>query len=460
LRAYNALRDNGVCFLHLKETRLKNHSIVIVPLAFMAATLSQAAIIYVPGDQPTIQAGINAAITGDTVLVGPGTYFENINFNGKTITVSSASGPDVTIIDGGNVAPVATFSNGETPAAVLKHFTLQHGTSTFETGYMAGGVYISSSSPTILGNIIQDNTACGGGGGIAIEFGSPRIQNNMIVNNTQSGCSGGIGGGGISVGGTGTTQIIGNLISGNAWPSGDGGGISLFASGAVTIRGNVITGNSASGVSPAASGGGISMVNDSPALIVQNLVYNNSADQGAGIYLSVPSGSQGPTLVNNTIADNTITQQGSAVYASGFDDQVQFFNNLMIGQRGQSALYCDGTYSSQPPIVANSDAFSPRGIGFGGTCAQLATQNGNISANPKFINNVSDFELKPTSPAIDAGANSAPNLPNKDLSGQPRIVDGDGNGTATIDIGAYEFQKAEVGSSRLQHPFDSVTYRQ
>src|SRR5206468_12229001 len=103
---------------------------------------------------------------------------------------------------------------------------LQNGTSTLDTAYMAGGVYIISSSPTILENIIQDNTACGGGGGIAVEFGSPRIQNNMIVNNTQAGCSGGIGGGGISIGGAGTTQIIGNLISGNAWPSGDGGGIS------------------------------------------------------------------------------------------------------------------------------------------------------------------------------------------------------------------------------------------
>src|SRR5437016_1126188 len=138
---------------NLKETHLKHHSILIVLLAFMAATLSQAAIIHVPGDQPTIQAGINAAVTGDTVVVDPGTYFENINFNGKTITVSSASGPDTTIIDGGNIAPVATFSQGETPAAVLKRFTLQHGTSTFETGYVGGGVYINSSSPTILRNI-------------------------------------------------------------------------------------------------------------------------------------------------------------------------------------------------------------------------------------------------------------------------------------------------------------------
>ncbi len=419
---------------------MKNPLIFTVLLSFVAAASSQASVIHVPGDQPTIQAGINAAVATDTVVVDPGTYFENINFGGKAITVTSASGPAVTIIDGRNISPVATFSHGELPGSVLNGFTLQHGASTFQTGYMAGGVYISGSSPTISANTIQDNTACGGGGGIAIENGSPRIENNMILNNSQAGCTGGIGGGGISVGGAGTGQIIGNVISGNKWTSGDGGGISLFASGAVTVKGNFISGNSASGVSPAAQGGGISIVNDSPALIVQNLISDNVADQGAGISFLVPSGSQGPTLVNNTIVNNTITQQGSAIYASGFYNLVQFFNNLLIGQRGQSALYCDGSYSSQPPIVANSDAFSPGGTGFGGVCAGLATQNGNLTADPKFLNKFFNFKLKASSPAIDAGTNSAPGLPRKDLFGRPRIVDGNGDGTAVIDMGAYEFQ--------------------
>ena len=419
---------------------MKHAPVPTVLLALAAATLSEASVIHVPGDQPTIQAGINATVAGDTVMVDPGTYFENINFNGKAITVSSASGPAVTIIDGGNLAPVATFSNGETPGSVLKQFTLQHGTSTFQTQYMAGGVFISFSSPTISENVIQDNTACGGGGGIAIEFGSPRIRNNMILNNSQAGCSGGSGGGGISVGGAGAAEISGNVIAGNAWTSGNGGGISLFASGAVTIRNNIISGNSASGVIPAAQGGGIWIVNDSPALIVQNLIYENTAGQGAGIYFLVPSGSHGPTLVNNTIANNTATQQGSAIYATGFDSLVQFYNNLMIGQRGQDAVVCDGSYSSQPPTVANSDAFSPSGTGLIGTCAGQATQNGNISADPKFVNNFFHFKLKASSPAIDAGTNFAPNLPRKDLSGQPRIVDGNDDGTAVIDMGAYEVQ--------------------
>jgi len=56
--------------------------------------------IHVPGDQPTIQAGINAAHNGDTVLVAPGTYHEHLDYSRKRITVTSESGPSVTVIDG------------------------------------------------------------------------------------------------------------------------------------------------------------------------------------------------------------------------------------------------------------------------------------------------------------------------------------------------------------------------
>src|SRR5271156_6232691 len=77
--------------------------------------------IHVPADQPTIQAGINAASNGDTVLVSAGTYYENINFSGKEITVTSASGPSATVIDGskGGYSPTVTFYSGETTQSVL-----------------------------------------------------------------------------------------------------------------------------------------------------------------------------------------------------------------------------------------------------------------------------------------------------------------------------------------------------
>ncbi len=198
----------------------------VVPLLFTESASAQV-VITVPGDHPTIQSAIDAAVAGDTVLVAPGTYFENINFRGKAITVESDQGPEVTIIDGNLAGSVVTFSSGEGPASVLRGFTLQRGNASGIYGDYGGGVRIKGSSPTIQGNIITNNTACGSGGGIEAEFSSARIEGNLITNNTQSlPCSGGPGGGGISVLGAGQTQIIDNIIEANSWGffGGFGGG--------------------------------------------------------------------------------------------------------------------------------------------------------------------------------------------------------------------------------------------
>jgi serine protease len=149
------------------------------------ASTAKPATIHVPGDQPTIQAGINAASNGDTVLVAPGTYVENINFNGKAITVTSSGGPTTTIIDGGQVASVVTIASGEGPSSVLSGFTIRNGTTTFNSQYEGGGVYIRGSSPEIIGNVIVDNTGCVGIG-IGITSGSPLIEANTISHNAQT----------------------------------------------------------------------------------------------------------------------------------------------------------------------------------------------------------------------------------------------------------------------------------
>src|SRR5262249_22759834 len=64
----------------------------------------------------------------------------------------------------------------------------------------------------------------------------------------------------------------------------------------------------------------------------------------------------------------------------------------------------------------------------------------NISADPMFADPTQgDYHILKGSPSIDSGDNQAPNLPDKDLDGDPRIVDGDGDGNAIIDMGVDEF---------------------
>ena len=82
------------------------------------------------------------AVTGDTVVVAPGTYQENINFLSKAITVNSSGGAKLTTIDGGLAASVVTFSTGETSTSVLSGFTITNGKASFG----GGGIEISSST--------------------------------------------------------------------------------------------------------------------------------------------------------------------------------------------------------------------------------------------------------------------------------------------------------------------------
>ena len=411
--------------------------------------------IHVPTDQATIQGAINIANNGDTVLVAPGTYSENINFNSKAITVTSSGGAAVTTIDGGAIAPVVTFTSGEGFGSVLNGFTIQNGRATFNSGYDGGGIYIASASPTITNNTIQNNAGCNGGG-MVVNFSSALVQGNTIQNNNDSVCSGGDGAG-IYVGGAGSAQIVGNVIQNNAAThSGNGGGMVLFAAGTPTIRNNIIAGNTTGGVSPASQGGGIWIVNHSDALIVQNLIYNNTAGQGSGIYFDVPSGYRGPILVNNTI-DGAFSNlnPGSAVYATGFDSQVQFFNNIIVSPWGPNAVYCDGISVQQPPNFSNNDAYTANGTGFDGTCAGQAGQNGNISVEPQFVYYpAGNFHLQYYSPAIDAGTNSAPNLPQTDLGGNPRILDGNNDCVSTVDMGVYEL----VQTANMRYSIPSYTF--
>ena len=160
-------------------------------------------VILVPDDYPTIQEGIDAAVNGDTVLVSPGTYVENIDFLGKAITVISSNGPEVTIIDGGNpVNPdygsVVIFSKGEGLDSVLDGFTVTNGNGTLYhiddyDPACGGGIFCVNASPTIKNNIITNNNIeYGTGGGIFCNNSSIIIDNNIIQGNYAPSGGGGI----------------------------------------------------------------------------------------------------------------------------------------------------------------------------------------------------------------------------------------------------------------------------
>lgn len=372
-------------------------------------------------------------------MVSPGTYVENINFLGKAIKVKSSGGAKLTIINGNQAGPVVTFTSGETKKSVLSGFTITNGLASEASGYSGGGIYCNNSSPTIQDNVIAANTAAVGGG-IEVFGGSPNILNNNISDNIQDPNMDGGWGGGISLENGSSATIIGNRISGNLWngnPScncGMAGGIALNSAGSPLLENNEIFSN-ASDYGP---GGGIYILDTSVALI-QNLIYSNTAYFGGGIYIDLSSTSYQAAFVNNTFAENVgtggqgIPGDGSAVYAVGYDNDVEFFNNIFASSAGTESFFC-APAGVLPALTAN-DGFSSSGNGFGGDCAGLAGTNGNISADPQFIKPArNNYQLKSTSPVINAGDISAPDLPTKDLRGKPRIVDGG------LDMGVYEFQ--------------------
>ncbi|MFT5679758.1 MAG: hypothetical protein ACI8RZ_000663 [Myxococcota bacterium] len=137
----------------------------------------------------TIQDGIWGAEEGDVVTVCPGTYLENIDFKGKPITVTSAEGPWVTIIDGQGLDSVVTMKNYEPAESILQGFTLTNG-SAVESRH-GGGIYIEWGSPTIRYNVITHNAAAISGG-IYVRNGGANVHNNIIAWNQATQGGGGI----------------------------------------------------------------------------------------------------------------------------------------------------------------------------------------------------------------------------------------------------------------------------
>jgi len=144
-----------------------------------AAFSTLATTIHVPADQPTIQAGIDAATSNDTVLVSSGSYSVNISFGGKEIVLLSESGVDsTTISQASRTSAVITFDGGEGTGAEISGFT-------FSGAFRSAVIRINDGSPWIHNNIFTGNDLVSGSGILVVHgLSHPTITYNLFYDNS------------------------------------------------------------------------------------------------------------------------------------------------------------------------------------------------------------------------------------------------------------------------------------
>ncbi len=140
------------------------------------------------GDFATIQMAVTAAINGDVIELGDGTFMgpgnRNINFSDKLITIRSRSlDPNRCIIDceaGPNNRRCGfLFSAGCSRLSVLEGVTIQHGYDS-----VGGGISVESGQPTIRNCILRENQSTGEGGGLRVWGGSPLVERCLFIENS------------------------------------------------------------------------------------------------------------------------------------------------------------------------------------------------------------------------------------------------------------------------------------
>ena len=303
----------------------------------------------------TIQAGLDSCADNDIVLVGPGTYYENIIWpNTQGIHLVSELGPAATTIDGDSASTVIVITSEVDSNTIVGGFTIQNGY-TLSNG---GGIRCNmGSSPTITNNIITNNHADSNGGGLYCDsassalidgntitgnsvgdppfgwgwggaiccyYASPTISNNCVTDNVSYGVD--------AITGAihcyySAPTISDNTITYNSavgWFLAEGGGIFCDYS-SPTITGNHIIGNFATSAADMA-GGGIICYYSSP-IIADNRIKENSPD---GVWCNHASS---PMLTNNDITDN----QYDGIFCSHSSPTV---DSCTIAGNGHDGVYC------------------------------------------------------------------------------------------------------------------------
>jgi hypothetical protein len=397
--------------------------LILSPLAARTLTVDDDG----PADYRTIQAAIDAAAAGDVVSVAPGAYPENLRLKSGVAVVGSGS--DVTVVDGGGRGPAARLSDCDSTTR-LEGFRLTGG-----AALLGGGVRIDRGAPVVRFNAVLGNravgsgTAYGYGGGVAVLASAAVISDNVVSGNEAD------FGGGLHIDG-GSPRIARNTITGNT--AGAGGGIDAYVVSGTPplITANAIRQNSAQ------YGGGLELAGPGAPVVSNNLILGNTASGGgqAGLGGGADAYYSGAHLVNNTVAGNGARRGGGvAVVAIGAP---RVASNIFLDNDASAA---GGALDLEAPgAVVQANIFH---LNTGGTCggasAWLCADPSNLETDPLLVDPAgSDHRPRPGSPAIDTGHSAG--APPDDARGQRRPLDGDRDGIAAHDRGAYEYDRDDV----------------
>ncbi len=343
----------------------------------------------VPGQCPTIQAGLDSCQTGDTVLVAPGTYYENLAWPyTQGICLMSESGAEFTIINGSGVNRVIKLDTGVDTTTIITGFTITNGYDQLGAGIRC----INNSSPTITQNIVTQNTAYGPayglGGGIGVfSNSSPIIKENLITYNSADSV-----GGGIACTDNSNPQILNNIIKHNE--ADFGGGIHCYVNSNPEINGNTIDSNKAF-----ISGGGIRSRDDCSPTITNNIISNNSADStagGIGCY-----DNSNAIITGNRIESNHVIYYGGGISCDNWSSP-EIKNNTIsnnIADEESGGIDC---FNNSSPLIIDNLIENNTAIFAGGiNCTQYCS--------PEIKdNNIIRNEATTSGGGILVNANSAP----------------------------------------------------
>ena len=312
-------------------------------------------------EYPTIQAGIDAAVNGDTVLVSDGTYTgdgnKNIDFKGKAITVISQNGPSATVIDCEGEGRGIYFHTSEDGNSILSGFTITNGQADF-----GAGIACFNSSPTITNCIVTENDAQsltpadGMGGGIYCEASSPIVSNSIISKNSAVQFGAGIA----SQNGSSPSITDCSIIENRALEKGMG--VYSKESSMSLIR-CIIQDNYS--MSTAGDGGGI-YCNNSNIIIDSCVIKGHRVGSGGGIHCSGGS----LEISDSTISENEgtgIPNYGGGIHCSGANLNIKGGVISQNSAGGGGGIYCDnGTINISQCIITDNQSTQLGSDGYGG----------------------------------------------------------------------------------------------